>query len=252
MAGWEWMPAVSAFEAALARPGRPRDARASGVVDHDGLEVLRAHDGAQAAAGGGAQAVIGGGDDDRGRLAAISPAGPLQMTATLSPYCPQSGRWCRRCPGPRARAPVEVPPPAVTTWTTLVGLPGHLDGADAQLGQLARGRPAGVGLLDAAGQRALGPHRQTPAVGHDGPGQDARRDDQDVAGSQRVGLGIDFRRRWPRSVPGRRAARCRHPADPRSTVPRVRSTLRRSVTVAHFLSRGRSVSPSLRPPAPRC
>ena len=52
------------------------------------------------------------------------------------------------------------------------------DGEDVHLGQLVAEEAAGVGLLDAAGQRGLGAHGHAAGVGGGGAAQQAGGDDE--------------------------------------------------------------------------
>ena len=190
IAGCERMP-VGELPGGLLQRLRVGDAhaRAALAVDDDGFEVLRTHDRAEAAAGGGAEVVVGGRDDDGGGLHLQLPgradADERHLVAVLA---------AQRLDG-RVRAQTRElrrghelrPARAHLEHAELGGATVELEAAQAELRERARRRPAGVGLLDAAGERALAAHREPVAVRHGRAGEDARREDEHVAGPERVG-----------------------------------------------------------------
>ena len=195
MAGWEWMPVASALEAALraagsatVTPGPPA------AVDDDGLELLGPHDGAEAAARRGAHVVVGGGDQHgggaRAHLAGRAAADERHLVAVLGPQLVDGGEGAEA--GELRRRHQRAAVLGDDEHGELVGLPGHLDAAQAQVGQVTGGGAAGVGLFDAAGERALAADREPAAVGDDRAGEDAGREHEHVARAQRVRPGVDL------------------------------------------------------------
>ena len=181
MAGCEWMPCGQRLGGRLER-GRvgDGDARAAGAVDDDRLELLGPHDGAEAAARGGAHVVVGRGDEDGGGLAAHLAGGAgADERDLVAVLLPETIDGVERAQALELRRRDELA--AVggdDEHRELVGLPGDLDAAQPELGQRPRGRAAGVGLFDAAGERALAADGQPAAVGDDRAGEDTGGDNE--------------------------------------------------------------------------
>ena len=180
-------------------------------------------------------------------LICSSPAGPQQMdAATLSPYFVAQHVDCGvgAEAGELGRGRQLRPARAHLEHAELGRAAGELHAAQAQLRERARGRAAGVGLLDAAGERALAAHREPVTVRHRRAGEDAGGDHEDVVPGRAGRPAVDLLSTmaevspWPPS-----ATDAGSPEAPWSRRPCVRSTVRKSVTVAHILSRGRSARP---------
>ena len=169
------------------------------IVHHDGLEALGAHDGAQAAtARVPARPVLHvvDGDARHGHLHLarradahdshlVAVALPQQLVRLVHSLADQvSG-------GDELGAVFVYLEHGPLAW---LGLALHHDGLDAQVRQLVRGKAAGVGLLDAAGQRALAAHREAARRGRTGARYDARRDDQLVVRPQGMAIRRDLLR----------------------------------------------------------
>ncbi len=162
---------------------------AFGAAHGNGLEVLRAHDGADAGAAGGPVQVV----DDAGKahtaLAGDADGGHLQQGASMVVLQPRLGV-------PHGAAPDLVRRQNAHVVVGDVQVDGMrrpaLDDQQVVTGklELRAELAAGVGAGDGAGERALGDHGVAPAGRGHGPGQRAGGEDEHVLRPHGVGAGV--------------------------------------------------------------
>ena len=168
-----------------------------GRLDGDELDPLGAHDRAQAATAAGTHVVVRILDRDVGgkhlHLAGRADADHADLVVDALVELLDDGKVAQAdhfalfLDGHAVLADLQAVP---------LGGVGRLalddQGLDAQAGEHLRRRAAGVGLLDGAGERALGPAGKTAGVGRRGAGEQARGEDELVALAQRVAGWLDL------------------------------------------------------------
>jgi len=165
-------------------------ADALGPPDHQGLQVLGAHDGTHAAPAGGPMLVV----HDVGQKGQLLPggadAGDLGLRIGGSQ---QKVRGLGHVPAPDPRGVPDLHALVVDVQVDrLLRLPLEDDHVIAGELQLRTEIAPRVGGRDGPRQGGLGDHVKAPRGGGQGPGQRARGEDQLVFLGQGIHLGIDF------------------------------------------------------------
>ncbi len=246
------MPVTSALEAALSASGSATDAPGppapSMTTAFSFFDPMTAPRPPRAAARMWWSGVV---TSTAAALQPISPAGPVQMRETLSPYSSRRRSTVSNEPRPSSSgAGTSLPPSSVITsterWsafpvTLTARSPSSASARAAEPPELASLMPPVRGLLP--------PTESRPPLGTTVPAKIPAAYTMTLPGPSESASASTSRSTMaevkPRPPSGSRSAL----SGSRVTVPCVRSTLRRSVTVAHVLSRGESVALA-RPPAP--
>ena len=162
---------------------------ALGAMNRDGLEVFRAHDGADAGASGGAVQVIDYAGELDAVLAGQADRGDFHERVLVL-------RLERRLGLPHGLAPkiagrddfhVVVLDAQVAGLGRLAVNDDHIVAGELKLGAELAAR---IGAGDGVGQRALGDNRIAPAGRGHGAGQRPGGEDQDILRRHGVGLGV--------------------------------------------------------------